>query len=146
MFSKHAKYCWVVTCENDLLIALLVRPTSCQPTYLMHSDCLGLHFLKEISSSVADWHSKNAEFLTRDKFQTALFLFFRGKSWIKFDPFSLHWSCSPSTCHKDKSREATLKQAKWIKLDLGKSYTMYIPYWPTSLYKTDVKLATFKIS
>ena len=40
-----------------------------------------------------------------------------GFGWMKFDPFRLHGSCSPSTCHE--SREATPMHAQWIELDLG---------------------------
>ena len=50
------------------------------------------------------------------------------ESQIKFDPFCLHWSCSPSTLltagirRREQSRGATKMQAKWIKLDLIKSF------------------------
>ena len=35
-----------------------------------------------------------------------------------FNPFCLHWSCSPSSRGLNSQGGATQMQAKWIKLDL----------------------------
>ena len=48
---------------------------------------------------------------------------------IKFDPFYLHWGCSPSTVQAARGR-ATQMHAKWIKLHLDSNHKGVLTTFP----------------